>query len=146
MAASSNDPNLATTYSLIYTFLTKREHTKAAEALKKAAKDVAKLDDASSDLPPLDQVVREWKELKHPGTTEDAVKKKVTNKKPSSSSSSDSSSDSDSSSRQARPPLMTNPTAPALIPTPLKRARSRTKSRSSLRKRKRQLLLPQATL
>ena len=33
------------TYTLIYSFLKKRKHTKAAEALKKAAKDVVVLED-----------------------------------------------------------------------------------------------------
>ncbi|KAI0664735.1 hypothetical protein C8Q70DRAFT_10098 [Cubamyces menziesii] len=42
---ASVDGNLAATYTYIYSFLLKKEHSKAAEALKKAVKD-------------------EWKELK----------------------------------------------------------------------------------
>ncbi|KIL69971.1 hypothetical protein M378DRAFT_68989, partial [Amanita muscaria Koide BX008] len=50
------------TYTLIYTFLTKRSHTKAAEAVKKAAKDVVVLKgELIQDGPTLDEIIREWK-------------------------------------------------------------------------------------
>ncbi|KAF8205661.1 hypothetical protein K438DRAFT_517742 [Mycena galopus ATCC 62051] len=59
------DGNLATTYTLIHAFLTKQSHSKAAEALKKAAKDVVILKDSLSiDGPQLDEIIREWKLLK----------------------------------------------------------------------------------
>ncbi|PSR77639.1 hypothetical protein PHLCEN_2v7829 [Hermanssonia centrifuga] len=64
---SSSDPvdgNLAATYTLIYSFLTKHSHTKAAEALKKSAKDVVVLkDNMEVDGPSLDRIVKEWKTL-----------------------------------------------------------------------------------
>ncbi|KAH7914009.1 hypothetical protein BJ138DRAFT_503853 [Hygrophoropsis aurantiaca] len=82
------DGNLAATYTLVYTFLKNRSHTKAADALKKAAKDVVILkDDIDSSSPPLNDIIEEWKAFKNPKmTTSD-----------SSSSSDDSSDDSDSS-------------------------------------------------
>ena len=51
----------AATYTLVYTFLTKHSHTKAAEALKKAARDVVVLKEDGSSL---EDIVREWKEFK----------------------------------------------------------------------------------
>lgn len=54
------------TYSLIYAFLTSKSHQKAAEALKKAAKDTVVLKDdvTTADQPSLEVIVKEWKELK----------------------------------------------------------------------------------
>jgi hypothetical protein len=53
------------TYTLIHAFLTKRSHPQAAEALKKAAKDVVILkDNLTMDGPQLDEIIREWKLLK----------------------------------------------------------------------------------
>ena len=52
----------AATYTLIYSFLKKQSHTKAADALKKAAKDVVALDDAmDADSTTLDEIVKQWK-------------------------------------------------------------------------------------
>ncbi|KAI0672858.1 hypothetical protein C8Q78DRAFT_684222 [Trametes maxima] len=62
---ASVDGNLAATYASIYSFLLKKEHTKAAEALKKAVKDVVVLKDGvGSEGPSLDVIVKEWKEFK----------------------------------------------------------------------------------
>ena len=50
------------TYTLIYAFLKKQSHTKTAEAVKKAAKDVVDLDDVMDvDHTSLDEIVRQWK-------------------------------------------------------------------------------------
>jgi hypothetical protein len=55
---------LLATYTLIHAFLTKRSHSKAAEALKKAAKDVVILkDNLDIDGPQLDDIIRDWKTL-----------------------------------------------------------------------------------
>ena len=54
----------AATYALIYSFLTKQAHTKAAEAVRKAAKDIVVLKDASlADETSLDEIVRKWKTM-----------------------------------------------------------------------------------
>ncbi|KAJ7805639.1 hypothetical protein B0H14DRAFT_2879476 [Mycena olivaceomarginata] len=116
------DGNLATTYTLIHAFLTKRSHSKAAEALKKAAKDVVILkDNLDIDGPQLDDIIRDWKTLqaarrrlripatRHPSSSASSASKKKTKtktektKKPSSSSS----SDSDSSSSDSEPETKT---------------------------------------
>ena len=39
----------------------KRSHTKAAHAVKKAAKDIITLDDAVVEGPQLDTIVEEWR-------------------------------------------------------------------------------------
>jgi hypothetical protein len=52
------------TYSLIYSFLTKHAHAKAALAVKKAAKDVVELDQPVMEGPTLDEIVGEWKDWK----------------------------------------------------------------------------------
>ena len=58
-------PMGSATYTYIYSFLLKKEHSKAAEALKKAVKDVVVLKDGMvPDGPSLDVVIKEWKELK----------------------------------------------------------------------------------
>ncbi|KAG8820899.1 hypothetical protein FRC19_008510 [Serendipita sp. 401] len=59
--------NLAETYILIHTFLSSREHTKAAKAVKKAAKE-SKVVNIKSGIAPtintsLEKIVLEWKEL-----------------------------------------------------------------------------------
>ncbi|KAG8835885.1 pH-response regulator protein palA/rim20 [Serendipita sp. 399] len=59
--------NLAETYILIHAFLSSREHTKAAKAVKKAAKE-SKVANIKSGIAPsintsLETVVSEWKEL-----------------------------------------------------------------------------------
>ncbi|KAK2466730.1 hypothetical protein APHAL10511_000988 [Amanita phalloides] len=87
------DAILPTTYNLIYTFLTKHDHIKAAQALKKAAKHVVVLKDGLlSDGPSLDQIVQEWKEFKAHASAS-----------PSSQSSSDPSSEESSSSSDSEP-------------------------------------------
>lgn len=56
-------PPLAT-YTLIHAFLNKRSHTKAAQALRKAAADVVVLkDDITPEGPQLDEIIQQWKEL-----------------------------------------------------------------------------------
>lgn len=67
----TNSPILAT-YTLIHAFLSKREHTKAAQALKKAVKDIVTLEeDATVDGPQLDEIIQQWKTL----STKKAVSK-----------------------------------------------------------------------
>ena len=52
------------TYTLIYSFLKKQSHSKAAEAVKNAAKDVVVLKDSIElDGPSLDEVVKTWKTI-----------------------------------------------------------------------------------
>ncbi|KAI6127731.1 SRP40, C-terminal domain-containing protein [Pisolithus croceorrhizus] len=55
------DGSIAKTYTLIYRFLKKQSHVKAAKAVKKAAKGVVVLrDDVELDGPQLDEIVSEW--------------------------------------------------------------------------------------
>jgi hypothetical protein len=55
---------LAATYTLIHSFLTRRAHSKAAQALKKAAKEFVILkDDIDVDGPQLDDIIQQWKTL-----------------------------------------------------------------------------------
>lgn len=55
----------AATYTYVYAFLVKQGQKKAAEALKKAAKDVVVLKDGvEAEGPSLERIVKEWKELK----------------------------------------------------------------------------------
>ncbi|KAF9014032.1 hypothetical protein BDQ17DRAFT_437403 [Cyathus striatus] len=90
------DGNLATTYTLIYSFLTKQSQTKAAEAVKKAAKGVVVLkDDIKVDGPQLDEIIRQWKAA-------EAMKDESSDSSSSSDSDSDSSSSSSSSSSDAK--------------------------------------------
>lgn len=50
------------TYILIHSFLRKHSHTKAALAVKKAAKDIVILkDDVEIEEPHLDTIIQEWK-------------------------------------------------------------------------------------
>lgn len=57
-----SDFYLIATYTLIHSFLTKHSHVKAAQAVKKAAKDVVVLkDDIETNGPQLDQIIKEWK-------------------------------------------------------------------------------------
>lgn len=59
------------TYTLIHAFLTKRSHTKAAEALKKAAKEFVILkDDITPEGPQIEEIITEWKS-RHSKKTED---------------------------------------------------------------------------
>lgn len=60
---SSADGNLIATYSLVYSFLTERSHFKAAEAVKKAAKDVIVIKGGGQDGPTLPVIVKQWKKF-----------------------------------------------------------------------------------
>jgi hypothetical protein len=54
-------------YTLIHAFLTKQSHTKAALAVKKAAKEVVILkDDIDIEGPQLDEIITQWKSLTAP--------------------------------------------------------------------------------
>jgi len=55
--------NPIVTYSLIYSFLTERSHFKAAEAVKKAAKDTTIMKGGSKDTPSLPIIVKQWKKF-----------------------------------------------------------------------------------
>lgn len=107
---STEDSDLAATYSLIYSFLKERSHLKAAEAVKKVAKDSV-IVEGSRDCPTLLVIVRQWRKFQPDG------ERKVTSVTPTrsrvsvldtdscssdsseSSSEESSSSDSESSSR-----------------------------------------------
>ena len=53
---------LLATYTLIYSFLKTQSQAKAAEAVKKAAKDIVVLkDDVKLEGPSLDKIVQDWK-------------------------------------------------------------------------------------
>jgi len=56
---------LIETYSLIYGFLKSREHSKAAKAVRKAAKesDIAITKDEDPNEASLETIVHEWREL-----------------------------------------------------------------------------------
>ena len=63
--AKRPDLGLPATYTHIHAFLVKKSHKKAAEALKKAVKDIVVLkEDVTVDGPLLDAIIKEWKELK----------------------------------------------------------------------------------
>jgi hypothetical protein len=52
-------------YTLIHAFLSKNSHAKAAQAVKKAAKDIVILkDDIDIEGPQLDEIIAQWKLLK----------------------------------------------------------------------------------
>ena len=56
---------VAAIYTLIHAFLTKHSHSKAAQAVKKAAKEVVILkDDIDLEGPQLDEIIAQWKLLK----------------------------------------------------------------------------------
>ena len=56
---------LAAIYTLIHAFLSKHSHAKAAQAVKKAAKEVVILkDDIDIEGPQLDEIIAQWKLLK----------------------------------------------------------------------------------
>ncbi|KAG2116530.1 uncharacterized protein F5147DRAFT_347538 [Suillus discolor] len=58
-----SDANLAVTYSLIYAFLKQQSQTKAADAVKKAARNIIVLkDDLQLKGSSLDEIVKQWKE------------------------------------------------------------------------------------
>ncbi|KAF8844812.1 hypothetical protein BDN67DRAFT_962251 [Paxillus ammoniavirescens] len=87
------DGNAAATYTLIYNFLRKQSHRKAAEAVKKAAKDSVVLrDDIEQEGPQLEDIVKQWK------AKQNAKSEVPDSSSESSSDESDSSSDSDSTS------------------------------------------------
>ncbi len=59
----------AATYTYIYAFLVKQEQRKAAEALKRAVKDVVVLKDGvEAEGPSLERIIKEWKEWKEKAT------------------------------------------------------------------------------
>ncbi|KIK94288.1 hypothetical protein PAXRUDRAFT_828150 [Paxillus rubicundulus Ve08.2h10] len=85
------DGNIAATYTLVYNFLKKQSHRKAAEAVKKAAKDFVVLrDDIEQEGPQLEDIVKQWK------AKQNAKPEAPDSSSESSSDESDSSSDSDS--------------------------------------------------
>jgi hypothetical protein len=50
------------TYTLIHSFLVKQSHTKVAQALQKAVKDIGVLkDDIDAQGPQLNDIIRLWK-------------------------------------------------------------------------------------
>lgn len=52
----------AAIYTLIHAFLSKHSHTKAAQAVKKAAKEIVILkDDIDIEGPQLDEIIAQWK-------------------------------------------------------------------------------------
>ena len=56
---------LAAIYTLIHAFLSKHSHRKAAQAVKKAAKEIVILkDDIDIEGPHLDEIIAQWKSLK----------------------------------------------------------------------------------
>ncbi|KIK08163.1 hypothetical protein K443DRAFT_585676 [Laccaria amethystina LaAM-08-1] len=64
------DGNLATTYTLIHSFLRKQSHNKAADALKKAAKAIVILkDDIEIEGPQLDEIIQIWESIKQNDNT-----------------------------------------------------------------------------
>ncbi|KAF9246377.1 SRP40, C-terminal domain-containing protein [Melanogaster broomeanus] len=93
-----NAPCLTTsstaTYTLVYHFLKKQSQRKAAEAVKKAAKDFVVLrDDIEQEGPQLEDIVKQWKAKQSANSD-----KNISTSEVSDSSSEDSSDDSDSSS------------------------------------------------
>lgn len=56
------------TYTLIYDFLRKQSHSKAADALRKEAKAVVTLKDANTEGPALDEIIKQWKKSKKSDT------------------------------------------------------------------------------
>ncbi|KAF8809114.1 hypothetical protein BYT27DRAFT_7136775 [Phlegmacium glaucopus] len=93
------DGNLASTYTLIHAFLTKHSHTKAAQAVKKAAKEVVILkDDIDIEGPQLDEIICQWKSLVATKASSKSTSQSDSDSDSSSSDSSSSSSSSDSSS------------------------------------------------
>ena len=55
----------AAIYTLIHAFLSKHSHRKAAQAVKKAAKEIVILkDDIDIEGPHLDEIIAQWKSLK----------------------------------------------------------------------------------
>jgi len=53
--------SLSATYTLIHAFLTKQLHTKAAQAVKRAAKEVVVLKDGIElEGPQLDEIIKQW--------------------------------------------------------------------------------------
>lgn len=59
----STERDSIVTYSLIYSFLTERSHFKAAEAVRKAAKDVITMKSYGKDGPSLPVIVKQWKKF-----------------------------------------------------------------------------------
>lgn len=55
--------NSIATYSLIYSFLTEQAHTKAAKAVKKAAKGITAVESSGQDGPSLPVIIEQWKKF-----------------------------------------------------------------------------------
>ncbi|KAG1743941.1 hypothetical protein EDD22DRAFT_293072 [Suillus occidentalis] len=93
-----SDANIAVTYSLIYGFLKQQSQTKAADAVKKAARSIIVLkDDFQLEGPPLDEIVKQWKESHAKDKSSDSNSSDDSSDESSTSSSSDSSSSSSDS-------------------------------------------------
>lgn len=93
-----SDGNIAVTYSLIYAFLKKQSQTKAADAVKKAARNVIILkDDLQLEGPHLDEIVKQWKESQAADSSSESDSSDDSSDDSSTSSSSDSSSSSSES-------------------------------------------------
>jgi len=93
-----SDASLAVTYSLIYVFLKQQSQAKAADAVKKAARNIIVLkDDLQLEGSPLDEIVRQWKESHANDSSSDSDSSDDSSDDSSTSSSSDSSSSSSDS-------------------------------------------------
>ena len=67
-SAQETDFDDAATYTHIHAFLVKQKHSKAAGALRKAVKEVVVLkEDVKIDGPSLDDIIKEWQDLKAKG-------------------------------------------------------------------------------
>lgn len=76
------DGGIAKTYTLIYRFLKKQTHVKAAKAVKKAAKGVVVLrDDVELDGPQLDEIVNEWEAQRKKSSTNASASRKSNDSK-----------------------------------------------------------------
>ncbi|KAG2364511.1 SRP40, C-terminal domain-containing protein [Suillus spraguei] len=96
-----SDTNLAVTYSLIYVFLKQQSQTKAADAVKKAARNIIVLkDDLQLEGSPLDEIVKQWKESRANNSSSDSDSSDDSSDDSSTSSSSDSSSSSSDSTSE----------------------------------------------
>ncbi|OAX39372.1 hypothetical protein K503DRAFT_716593 [Rhizopogon vinicolor AM-OR11-026] len=91
--------NIAVTYSLIYAFLKKQDQTKAADAVKKAARNIIVLrDDFEFGGPHLDEIVKQWIDSQAAGSSSESSSDDSSDDSSSSSSSDSSSSSSESTS------------------------------------------------
>jgi hypothetical protein len=71
---SEAESDLAYTYKLVHTFLAERSHKKAASALKQAVNGIATIEDGVDHKgPTLQQILKEWKELKAAAGAEEST-------------------------------------------------------------------------